>query len=362
MVFKKIDRYVSAAFLARALGCMLLVVMLYVSYDVLKRLDDIQEAEATVGVGLLVTYYAQVVPLFLLDLVPGTMLVAAGMALVGMARSGELMALKGCGVSVHRVVAPVFFWTLVMSVSVFAAREYLTPRMMQRERFLAHVLDGDVQRDLLLNDQEHGRKFRLREYDFATGTAKDVCVLEQRPDGTLKRVLQADSARWMPGSVRLSTVDVQEFEPGGAHVARSDLLPDLTIETALRRADLLSAAEEGREGPLTAQTLGQLSAGARQYPSVPYFRVAFHGRLASVFSPFILLMVGMPFLVGFERSVNSRFLGVIVSIALAAGLYALTFVCNSMGSTGTLNTALAGWLPTVLGGSLGLWLFESMLT
>ena len=111
-----------------------------------------------------------------------------------------------------------------------------------------------------------------------------------------------------------------------------------------------------------AQTLADLRVAARQYPTVPYFRVAFHGRLASAFSSLILLMIGVPCLVGFERSVNSRFLGAMLSIALAAGLYTLTFVCNSMGCTGSLNTALAGWLPTILGGSLGLWLFESMLT
>jgi lipopolysaccharide export system permease protein len=162
MIFKKIDRYVSTLFLARALGCALLVVLLYVSFDVLKRLDDIKQAEATVGAGILVAYYAQVVPLFLLELVPGVVLVAAGMALVGMARSGELMALKACGTSLHRVVAPIFFWTILLSVAVSATREWLAPRMMQKEQYLGHVLDGDLQHDLLLPDRGYGRWFRAR--------------------------------------------------------------------------------------------------------------------------------------------------------------------------------------------------------
>ena len=61
---------------------------------------------------------------------------AAGMTVVTMARSGELMALKACGASVHRVVAPIFLWTILASVAVFAARECLAPRMMQREKVL----------------------------------------------------------------------------------------------------------------------------------------------------------------------------------------------------------------------------------
>jgi lipopolysaccharide export LptBFGC system permease protein LptF len=51
-----------------------------------------------------------------------------------------------------------------------------------------------------------------------------------------------------------------------------------------------------------------------------------------------------------------------VSIGLAAGLYALTFVFTSMGSTGSLNPVLAGWLPVILSGAVGLWLFQAMLT
>ena len=362
MIFKKVDRYVSTAFLLRALGCAMLIVLLYVSFDVLKRQDDIQDAEAAIGAGTLVAYYSQVVPLFVLELVPGVVLVAAGMVMVGMARSGELMALKACGASVHRVVAPIFFWTLLLCAAVFLAREWLAPQMMQRERFLSHVMDGDVQRELWLDDSEFSRKFFLREYGFAQGTARYVCVVETRPDSTMAARILADSAEWGAGSVRLRTAEVQEFQEGTGWLARSEVLPELTLPTGISRADLLQASEEGQERPPVAQTLSDLRDGARQYPNVPSFRVAFHSRLASAVSPLILLMIGVPCLVGFERSVNSRFLGAILSIALAAGLYTLTFVFSSMGNTGSINTALAGWLPTILGGSLGLWLFESMLT
>lgn len=100
----------------------------------------------------------------------------------------------------------------------------------------------------------------------------------------------------------------------------------------------------------------------RLNPEIPFFAVSFHTRLAAFFSPLILLLVGLPCLVGFERSVNSRFLSVIVSMGLAAGLYVLTFVFNSMGTTGALNPVLAGWLPAIISAVAGLWLFQSMMT
>ncbi|NLW51550.1 MAG: YjgP/YjgQ family permease [Candidatus Brocadiaceae bacterium] len=361
MLFKKIDRYVSVAFLTRALGTALVITLLYVSFDVLKRLDELPDGDAAGGGRALVRYYSHVVPLFLVELAPGVILLAAGMLLVAMARSGELMALKACGTSVHRVVAPIFVWTALVSAGVFAVREGVAPRMAQEQQIQGRVLEGETAANLLLNDTAYARKYRLREYDFRRAAARDVAVVELEPGGRLVRVLQAASAHWTPGSVRLQAVAIDEFDPATGRAIGSDLLPEVVLPTDIGRAELLAASQEGKAGPPT-QTVSDLRRAAREYPTVPYFRVALHGRLAGVFTPFILLLIGLPCMVGFERSVNSRFLGAILSIAVAAGLYTLTFVFSSMGYTGSLNTALAGWLPTVLAGALGLWLFEAMLT
>jgi lipopolysaccharide export system permease protein len=100
----------------------------------------------------------------------------------------------------------------------------------------------------------------------------------------------------------------------------------------------------------------------RENPHSPSYAVAFHLRLASFFTPFILLLVGIPCLIGYEESVKSRFVGVLISIAVSAGFYTLMFVFNSIGESGNVPAVLAGWLPVVVVGSLGLYLFESRLS
>jgi lipopolysaccharide export LptBFGC system permease protein LptF len=100
----------------------------------------------------------------------------------------------------------------------------------------------------------------------------------------------------------------------------------------------------------------------RAHPHIPTYSVAFHFRISSFFTPFILLLVGIPCLIGFEESIQSRFVGVLISIAVSAGFYTLLFVFNSIGESGTVPPVLAGWLPVVVIGSLGLYLFESRLS
>ncbi len=363
MVFKRIDRYVSVSFLLRFLGTLCLIAVLYTSYDLLRRLEDIREMGLVRGLGILGQYYGRLLPVFLLDVVPGIVLIAAGMVMVHMARARELLALKACGTSLYRVMAPLFFWTLLISMTVFAVRETFGPAWVRQGEMIGHVLDNDIENQVLINDAANNRKVYIGQYDFAHRTMKNVSVLDFYPEGALKRNMQADTAALKaPGVLTLKIVEAQEFDPTGAPSGRPTVTPQVDLPVGLTPLALVELTEENAQKGVRLQTLPELRAQMRRNPEIPFFRVTFHSRLASFFGPLILLLVGLPCLVGFERSVNSRFLGVIVSIAFAVGLYALTFIFTSMGGTGALDPVLAGWLPAIITGAAGLWLFQTMMT
>jgi len=363
MVFKRIDRYVTVSFLLRFLGTVCLIAALYTSYDLLKRLEEIRELGLTRGLATLAQYYTRLLPVFLLDIVPGIVLVAAGMVMVQMARARELLALKACGTSLYRIMAPIFFWTLIISIAVFAVRETFGPRLVRQAEMLGHILDNDVENQLLVNDAAHNRKIFIGQYDFSRRTMRHVSVIDFYPDGVLKRNIHAGAAALAtPGVLRLQTVEVQAFDSSGAPAGKPTVLRQMDVDVNLTPMALVELSEENAQKGVRLQTLPELRTQMRRNPDIPFFRVSFHSRLASFFGPLILLLVGLPCLVGFEQSVNSRFLGVIISIGFAGALYALTFIFTSMGGTGALNPVLAGWLPAILTGALGLWLFQTMMT
>ena len=361
---KRIDRYVSVAFLVRLLGCLLLIAVLYTTFDVLKRLEDLREEGLRESLSLLAAYYGRVVPVFLMDLVPGLVLVSAGMTLVRMSKSRELLALKAAGTSMHRVAAPIFFWTLLISVAAFAVREFIVPDMVRGRQVVGRMLDGKTERSVFVTDPGTGRMLYIGEYDVAAGRMKNVAVFEFHPGGTLSRTVRADSAEWKPGGgLLLRNVWQREFSSDATpNPDEPPVLTELELDVALTPLDLVEAAREDASGAGAAQGLGQLRESMRTHHGVPSVRVAFHSRLAGFFTPIILLLAGVPLLIGTERSVNSRMFGVIVCILLATGLYVLTFIFTSMGSTGTLDPLVAGWMPTIMAGAGGLWLFQSMLT
>jgi lipopolysaccharide export LptBFGC system permease protein LptF len=365
MVFKRVDRYVSTGFLVRFAGAVFVMAFLYVSFDILKRIENLQGQAAGEILTTLGAYYARVVPLFIFELVPGLVLIAGGMVVVKMAASRELLALKASGTSIYRVIAPIFFWTLLVSAAVFLARERLGPGSVEQGAVIQHVLDDPLEHHLLVGDDEFSRNIWIAQYDFAGSSMLGVWIMEDsREDGHIRRTLQAERGHWgEPGELVLLNVLVQEFpNPGAGPPGRAQTFGRLVVPTSLSPVDMVDAADEDSDSPTSFQALSELRRYCRLYPDVPHFRVSFHSRLASFFSPLILLLVGIPCLVGFERSVNSRFLGIIIGIAIAGGLYSLTFIFTSMGTTGSLAPVAACWLPQIAGGALGLWLFEAMLT
>jgi lipopolysaccharide export LptBFGC system permease protein LptF len=363
MIFKQIDRYVSRSFLVRFVACLLLIAALYVSFDVMKQFDEVRGGNGGRELALLTSYYAHLLPVFLLEVVPGVVLVAAGMVMVRMAKARELLALKANGTSLYRTMAPLFVWALVASVCVFAVREAAGPRFARRSAVLGRVLADSVESQILVGEEARNRRIFIGEYDFATGTMKDVSVIDFYPDDTLERNIRADSAAIGPGGkLLLQAAEVQRFAPDARPQGNPELHAEMQVESDLAVLDVIQAAEDDGEEGLFLRPLEELRRQIRLNPQVPFFRVSFHSRLASFFSPLLLLLVGLPCLVGFERAVNSRFLGVIIAVAVASGLYGLTFVFNSMGTTGALHPVLAGWLPPIIVAAVGLYLFESMLT
>ena len=365
MIGKRIDRYVSRAFLVRFIVTMVVICGLYLSFDALKRVDQLQKMTLRQAIPKIAAYYGYFFPARVLETIPPLLLIGAGLTLVQMSRDRELLTLKASGVSLQRVTAPLFLWTVAVAILVFWATERIVPACTRHYELLERDLDGKIANDLMLRDPKYSRSIFVGSYDYARGTMSRVQVIEfcdEAGDNRMKTKIQADSGTWrQDGRIGLENVTIQEFDENG--VVQGDqpapVLPTKLLETSLVPFDFVGAKQEAI---LPALALSELRRHVKANPNVPQFRVMLHSRLSTVLMPFLLLLVGIPLLVGYDRATESRVLAIVICTLVAAGLYVLSFVFVSLGNTGALNPTLAGWLHVLLVGPVGLWLFGSMRT
>ena len=74
--------------------------------------------------------------------------------------------------------------------------------------------------------------------------------------------------------------------------------------------------------------------------------------------PLILLALGLPFALSFERRSSSE--GVATGLVLCALYFVVDLLLRDFGGRGALSPWLAGTAPVLLFGSLGLWSFGRM--
>jgi lipopolysaccharide export system permease protein len=360
---KRIDRYIARGYIVRFIAVVLVIFGLYVSFDAVKRIDEIQQGAMEETLPKVLAYYAYQFPTRILDIVAPLLLVAGGLVLVQMSRHGELLTLKASGISLRRTMLPIFICTVPVVGLAFWARESLVPWAFQQEQLLNRELEQKRVGPFLIRDEVEDYKLFVGRYDFSEHTMERVSLLRFYPDGGVRRVLEADNGRWGDGGkIHLETISIQEYDESGNPVDRPEVHTSKSIESSLRPYDFVEAKEDAMRTSLPTFTLLDLHHKVQRNPQNPRFRVMLHSRLAEPLAAFVLLLIGLPLLVGFEHSMQSRVLGAVVCILVAAGFKVLSFVALSMGNTGLIPPLWAAWFMPAVGGGIGLILFARMRT
>jgi len=372
---KRIDRYVLHGYVVRLVVAHLVVFGLFMSFDALQRLDQMQKGGLGETVPLVLAYYAYQFPSRVLDTVPPLLLLSAGLLVVQMSSSGELLTLKAGGVSVRRVMTPVVLFTLPLVVLLFWTRERVVPWAFRQQALLDRELEQKVAGPFLLQDDREGFRLFVDSYDFGRQSMSRVTVMTFRPNGVVMTLMQAESGVWIPEEqqqgpsaagdkldIVLESTVFQQFDEGGNVVGDPRVYTTRELETSLTPYEFVRARQDVMSGGLPTLSLGGLRRQIRRNPENPQFRVMYHSRLAEPLVPFVLLLIGIPLLVGLEQSLQSRALGAIISITVAAGYHVLGFVFASMGIAGYIPPVAAAWTVPVLGCGVGLWMFRRMRT
>ncbi|MBM3978104.1 MAG: YjgP/YjgQ family permease [Planctomycetes bacterium] len=355
------DRYVARLYAASYLTAFLLIVGLFLILDLSTNLDEYVKpaADGSSPPGTLVLrYYLLHVPFLYLQVAPFVALVAGLFSVSRLLKDNELVAALGAGVSAQRVLAPILCGGLLLAAGMFTLRQWAAERL-SFERDL--VRDALVERraapeyeNVWLKDRA-GSTVRLGRLRLGGGgeaaEVGDLWALVS--SGGTWISLRAERARW-DARAELWRLEGGQREVVSSFEQRTEPLPSLT-EVRFTPYDAW-LAQRGRDAPLDL-SFGQARDLAERDPDNKNFQTLLHYHLTFPLANLVLLLVGLPFLLRFERSRGLE--GVVVGFLLCLFYYGADFVCRSLGMEGQLSPLLACWLPLLFFGSLGVVLYGS---
>jgi LPS export ABC transporter permease LptG len=339
---RALDRYVASRFLelvALAFGAILAA---YVMVDVMERLDWFARYGAT-GEEVL-RFYGARIPLLASRVVPMALMVGSALIASLLAAEGELNGMRACGIPAIRAMAPALAISVAVAPLYFLLRNEVVPRTnAMADQLKQTEIKADYYERLAESKKtamwHHvgSQVVEAARFDLESGDAVDLTIYDLGPDGLPVSRADARAARHVGGGIwRL--LDPSRIELSQEHVERVPARSYAELGNELSR-ELdpmhLSIGELAEEIELVAAD------GYDTHTLRVDYYVKMSEALACIVLPFAVLLfavVGPPFAAPAQTLLVSGIL--VVAHVLTTG------VATSLGYSGTLAPALAGWLPT----------------
>ena len=356
-MLRKLDTYVVSSLLADFVVTAFALSGMFVVIDLFQNLGRFIVLGPLDAAATVLKYYAFFVPINIPDMFPAITLIGAGLTLARHSKANELLAMKASGISMYRVMVPIFVCACLLAIVATLNREWVVPKFWQKFDKLQRTLgDSVLTARGTVEDPVNNMVVRVWEYDRKKGTMKTIDIWQHYDNKVLKFWIKAERGQWKGSEWHLSGVMKHDFSEDNKPLGFKRLQTYI-IETSLAPKDLEVVSIDP-----SALSFFELRQFCKDHPESHLLHVNLHERAAYPLKGIVLLLLGIPFMVGFDGLNRSRFMGILNCVIVCAVFYTLGFVASHFGINGRLHPILAAWIPTIMFGAVGLLLFDSMRT
>ncbi len=345
-VFTLVDRYISKAFLTYFFSGLTVFLTLFLVIDFMTSIMRFD-----VSLSVLAQYYGAYSFQILYQFLPIAALVGVVFTLSSLNNSRELTALFSLGMSLHRVLAPMFFWLLIFVGLTFYLGDQIIPVTKQKRDFIYYTdmkknpaLFSTVKTDKIWYRSDN-IIFNIKLLDPELKKAHGLTFYYLSPDWKLQQMITAKEALienkgWelLEGTI---TLFVNEMTTPIVSQFSSKVIPmvqELTdIQTTSSASDFFTFKELGR------YIQKNRDAGL----NMTSFEVDYHNKLSFPFSIFVLGLLGVPFVITHQRSGGmAKNVGLIMLMTFS--FWVVYSSSMSLGRHGQIPAMLATWGPNIL--------------
>ena len=342
---KLLDRYL----LWRYLICLALslVGLLSVSVvvDLIERIDMFIVHDAAI-VSVL-AYYIYRTPYWIILTLPIATLLATMFSLTSLARRNEVTAMKAAGLSLYRILAPIFAFSVLFSGLAFVVVDQVLPRATfayntVRNQIRSHDRADGSRRHLLLQDVE-GQILFAGSYDAGKKTARRVSW-EQLSGSHVQERRVGDRMVWRGDGWILYEAHRYLFATGAP--TKLTRLDSIAMEPlTLRAADL--ARQQKKPEEMNYAELSDYIARARANgEDVTRHLVDLYLKISFPVTCLIIVVVGAPFAANARRAglANSFGLGALICFTF----YSLVKAGQALGWNQIVAPLTGAWMGNLV--------------
>ncbi|MFQ5505143.1 MAG: LptF/LptG family permease [Planctomycetota bacterium] len=363
-----LDLYIWKVCLGSFAACLFFVLGLFVLFHLLMNVDDYLSniRGEPGGFFLILEFYILTLPFNFLLVAPFITVTAGMFAVSRLMGANEVVPMLFTGRSLHRVLSPVFLMGVLMAVLMGLTREFVLPDIFTLKDDLEYRLTarspverrGRVVRDRIV-PLDQGVTLGVGEYMVGSRQLNDMRIHDRR-DETDYQVISADTAYYRDDAGERPgwhLIGGQHFSWDEDQSMSIDFIPAEEFEgfVPVNLRKLLKGRQE-----LMDLSYSDLVRYVSDQPEVKAWTVALHYHLSFPLANVLLLLLALPFALRFER--GSKTERVFFALLVCGAYLVIDLISRNLGEKGIVHPVVATWFPTVLFGSLGVVMFDTVRT
>lgn len=354
-----LDRYIIKKFLGTYIFAILLIISIAVVFDVNERLDKFINNNAPLK-AIVFDYYMNFVPYYTNLFSALFVFIAVIFFTSKLANDSEIIAMLSNGMSFKRLMKPYMISATIIAILTFILSSFVIPsanvkRINFQNKYIkdksveyASRIQLQVAKDVIMyiqrfdNKKKEGSNFVLDKFEGKELKSRLIAT-KIYYDSAYQWTIENYSIREFDGMRERITVGTRTDTT--LNVIPSDFLVSVNDYEQMTTPKLYKYIQRQKEK-------GQANVGG---VSIMQFEVEFHKRFASVFSAFILTLIGASLS---ARKIKGG-MGLNIGIGLGLSVTYILFmtISSSFAISGTMPPFLAVWLPNIVYMFIGAYLY-----
>lgn len=362
-----LDRYVLRNFLVPFLYAFVGFLAIWLVFDLADNGQDFWEAK--VSLGQVAAFYALQLPAIMTICLPVGLLLAVLYSLSHMSRTNEIISMLTAGVSVPRMLTPLFAVGLAATTFSMWLNYELAPHaeaskkaafsQLVREKAKSSVVEG-----MLFRNRRDRRMWFVESMpaDYgaagAHGVLEGIHISQQDAEGNILRKYYARRALYDPAMRAWELQQGKEVNLDREGSMVSEQYWEAKRITAWSETPWRIAASNLAAANLSAPELRDYLRHNADFPALqlaPY-RTHLHERLSMPFACLLVILIAAP--LGIVYSRRGVLAGVASSIFIFAAMIFLNSLFLALGKGGRIDPVVSAWAPVAAFALIGLYLLH----
>lgn len=344
-----VDRYVIKHFLLILIAALFAFVIIFLLVDLIENLDMFIDNKAPLMI--VIKYYALYIPYMASLVLPVAVLLSCLFTIGQMVRHNELVALKASGVSLYRVLFPLFRLGILISVLALLFGEFVVPTANFRrtnvkseeiKRGRSKGIDS-VQNRVFQDKDSPNRHIYIKKLTIESGTATGI-LIQEFEGVSFEKIIGAERMVWKKNTWILQNVTIlkPEFKQL-AELSRPDF--------AFTPQDIAQKSKDPEEMSIL-ELRDHIEVVKNRSNDAQTWITEFHFKLSFPLANLIIVLFGTA-LASVQRKSGAA-VGFGFSLFICFVYYAVMEASRAAGRAGDLAPLAAAWIGNGIFGLVGL--------